>query len=117
MLDRRVSARCEAVLKPNCERYQLSLRQVIRIMPGEKAQMIHRDRWSWGRFLQGVEPQLNTIWALTDLTRESCTTQVAPRSSPPPPKFHNSRLRFDSKRSRARAGRPTRRRRDAAIGQ
>jgi hypothetical protein len=46
MLDRRVSALCEAVLKPNCERYQLHLGQVIRIMPGEKAQMIHRDRWA-----------------------------------------------------------------------
>lgn len=80
MLDRRVSALCEAVLKPNCERYQLHLGQVIRIMPGEKAQMIHRDRWAWGTFLQGIEPQLNTIWALTDFTRENGATQVAPGS-------------------------------------
>lgn len=80
ILDERIRALCDAVLKPHCERYQLHLGQVIRIMPGEKAQMIHRDRWAWGTFLTGIEPQLNTIWALSDFTRENGATQIVPGS-------------------------------------
>jgi ectoine hydroxylase-related dioxygenase (phytanoyl-CoA dioxygenase family) len=53
---------------------------VIRIMPGQEAQAIHRDRWAWGTHLKGVEPQLNTIWALTDFTVENGATQVIPAS-------------------------------------
>ena len=72
---------CDRVLLPNCERYQLHLGQVIRIMPGQAAQPIHRDRWAWGARLRGVEPQLNTIWALTDFTTDNGATQVVPGSS------------------------------------
>jgi hypothetical protein len=71
---------CEAFLKPNCERWQLHLGQVIRIMPGQEAQPIHRDRWAWGTHLKGVEPQLNTIWAVTDFRHENGATQVVPGS-------------------------------------
>lgn len=71
---------CERVLKPNCERWQLHLGQVIRIMPGQEAQPIHRDRWAWGPYMQGVEPQLNTIWAVSDFRRENGATQVVPGS-------------------------------------
>lgn len=78
--DARVLALCERVLKPHCERYQLHLGQVIRIMPGQPAQAIHRDRWAWGTHLKNIEPQLNTIWALTDFTRENGATQVIPGS-------------------------------------
>jgi ectoine hydroxylase-related dioxygenase (phytanoyl-CoA dioxygenase family) len=56
------------------------LGQVIRIMPGQGAQPIHRDRWAWGTYLKGIEPQLNTIWAVTDFRRENGATQVAPGS-------------------------------------
>ncbi|MDX2233456.1 MAG: phytanoyl-CoA dioxygenase family protein [Hyphomonadaceae bacterium] len=81
ILDARVRRLCDALLKPHCERYQLHLGQVIRIMPGQGAQPIHRDRWAWGTHLKDVEPQLNTIWALTDFTKENGTTQVIPGSS------------------------------------
>lgn len=80
VMDPRVLALCEALLKPNCLRYQLHLTQVIRIMPGQTAQPIHRDRWAWGRGLSHLEPQLNTIWALTDFTEENGATQVVPGS-------------------------------------
>lgn len=80
VMDARILALCEAVLKPNCHRYQLHLAQVIRIMPGQAAQAIHRDRWAWGRQMAGVEPQLNTIWALTDFTAQNGATQVIPGS-------------------------------------
>jgi len=76
--DARIQALCAHLLKPNCERWQLHLTQLIRIMPGQGAQPIHRDRWAWGAHLKGVEPQLNTIWALTDFTAENGATQVVP---------------------------------------
>jgi hypothetical protein len=71
---------CDAFLLPACERYQLHLTQAIRIMPGQGAQAIHRDRWAWGLHLRDVEPQLNTIWAVTDFTKENGATQVVPGS-------------------------------------
>lgn len=76
-----IRAICDGVLLPNCQRYQLHLTQLIRIMPGQPAQSIHRDRWAWGKHLQGVEPQLNTIWAVTDFTVENGATQVVPGST------------------------------------
>jgi ectoine hydroxylase-related dioxygenase (phytanoyl-CoA dioxygenase family) len=80
VMDARILALCDAVLKPNCHRYQLHLAQVIRIMPGQPAQAIHRDRWAWGRQMPGIEPQVNTIWALTDFTEANGATQVIPGS-------------------------------------
>jgi ectoine hydroxylase-related dioxygenase (phytanoyl-CoA dioxygenase family) len=68
-------------LSPWCARIQLHLSQIIRLKPGQPAQSIHRDRWAWGTYLQGVEPQLNTIWALTDFTEENGATQVVPGST------------------------------------
>lgn len=79
--DPRIARMCEHLLKANCERWQLHLTQLIRIMPGQGAQPIHRDRWAWGAHLKGIEPQLNTIWALTDFTVENGATQVVPGSS------------------------------------
>jgi hypothetical protein len=80
IMDRRVLALCDAFLGPHCHRYHLHLTQLIRIMPGQTAQAIHRDRWAWGRHLKGVEPQLNTIWALTEFTAANGATQVVPGS-------------------------------------
>ena len=71
---------CKKFLAPYCERVQLHLTQIIRIRPGEKAQAIHRDRWAWGRHLSHLEPQFNTIWAVTDFTAENGATQVVPGS-------------------------------------
>ncbi|MGA0838932.1 MAG: phytanoyl-CoA dioxygenase family protein [Pseudomonadales bacterium] len=68
-------------LAPYCNRIQLHLTQVIRLTPGQPAQAIHRDRWAWGTWLKGVEPQFNTIWALTDFTGENGATQVVPGST------------------------------------
>ena len=67
-------------LDPYCHRFQLHLTQIIRLMPGQGRQAIHRDRWAWGKYIQDVEPQLNTIWALSDFTAENGATQVVPGS-------------------------------------
>jgi len=86
VMDPLVRSMCDAVLLPNCERYQLHLTQVIRIMGGQGAQPIHRDRWAWGARLRGLEPQLNTIWALSPFTFENGATQVVPGSTDWPDK-------------------------------
>ena len=80
MADPRILALADGFLLPACERYQLHLGQVIRIRPGQKAQAIHRDRWAWGTHLAHLEPQLNTIWALTDFTQANGATVVVPGS-------------------------------------
>src|SRR5580698_9116431 len=72
---------CDTFLLPACDRYQLHLTQVIRIRPGQPRQPLHRDRLAWGGYLQAsIEPQFNTIWALTDFTEENGATQVVPGS-------------------------------------
>jgi ectoine hydroxylase-related dioxygenase (phytanoyl-CoA dioxygenase family) len=75
-----ILAACDVFLKRACDRYQLHLTQVIRIRPGQPRQPLHRDRLAWGGFLKEVEPQLNTIWAMTDFTEANGATQVAPGS-------------------------------------
>ncbi len=75
-----VVAAANKFLEPYCKRIQLHLTQIIRLKPGQGKQMIHRDRWAWGQYLQNVEPQFNTIWALTDFTEENGATQVVPGS-------------------------------------
>jgi ectoine hydroxylase-related dioxygenase (phytanoyl-CoA dioxygenase family) len=80
VLNPKVLEATRAFLEPYCARVQLHLAQIIRLSPGQPQQMIHRDRWAWGKYLQGVEPQFNTIWALSDFTRENGATQVVPGS-------------------------------------
>ena len=75
-----ILAACDSFLLRACDRYQLHLTQVIRIRPGQPRQALHRDRLAWGGFLKEVEPQLNTIWAMTDFTEENGATQVVPGS-------------------------------------
>jgi ectoine hydroxylase-related dioxygenase (phytanoyl-CoA dioxygenase family) len=59
----------------------LHLTQAITIHPGGEAQVLHRDREAWGDYLPlEIEPQLNTIWALTDFTRENGATRCVPGS-------------------------------------
>ncbi len=67
-------------LEPYCQRIQLHVSQIIRLKPGQGKQMMHRDRWAWGQYLKSVEPQFNTMWAMTDFTEENGATQVVPGS-------------------------------------
>lgn len=79
--DSRVLSAVETFLAPFCERIQLHLTQVIRLRPEQGAQPLHRDRQAWGLFLpKEIEPQLNTIWALTDFSIENGATRVVPGS-------------------------------------
>ncbi len=61
--------------------FQLNLTQIMRILPGEKAQGLHRDRYLWSRSLpREIEPQFNCMWALTNFTDENGATRVLPGS-------------------------------------
>ena len=79
LLDRRIRAICDQVLLPNCQRYQVNVTHIIRILPGESAQVMHRDRIAWSH-LKDIEPQLNTIWALSDFTKANGATRICPGS-------------------------------------
>lgn len=76
-----ILAACDLFLLPACDRYQLHLTQIIRIGPGQPKQVLHRDKLAWGGFIDSLEPQLNTIWAMTDFTEANGATQVVPGSA------------------------------------
>ena len=64
-------------LAPFASNFQLNLTQIMRILPGEKAQGLHRDRYLWSRSLaKEIEPMFNSMWALTDFTEENGATRV-----------------------------------------
>lgn len=64
-------AAAEHTILPHAKRLQVMATQVIRIGPGSVAQPWHRDREVWGKDLLGeqVEPQMASVWALTDFTK------------------------------------------------
>jgi hypothetical protein len=79
--DAKILSLVNTFLSPFCEKIQLHLSQMIRIKPGQPRQVLHRDRQAWGEFIPpSIEPQLNTIWALTDFSFENGATQVVPGS-------------------------------------
>ena len=77
---------------------QLHLTQVINIKPGQGTQPLHRDRLAWGGYIpNGIEPQFNTIWALTDFTEENGATRVVPGS----PHWDEDRRAQDNEKTQA----------------
>jgi len=71
----------EGFLTRHAENFQLNLTQIMRILPGQTAQTLHRDRYLWSRSLpREVEPMLNCMWALNDFTEENGATRVIPGS-------------------------------------
>ncbi|MFP6806319.1 MAG: phytanoyl-CoA dioxygenase family protein [Pseudomonadales bacterium] len=72
----------EKFLADFTKRIILHLTQTICIGPGGGAQTLHRDRLAWGEHLpKSIEPQFNTMWALTDFTTENGATRVVPGSN------------------------------------
>jgi hypothetical protein len=58
--------------------FQIDLTQLVDIGPGEPAQQIHRDQWSFDNFPfpRGFEAEISTMWAVTDFTEEMGATRV-----------------------------------------
>lgn len=76
-----ILASANEFLRPFTRKIILHLTQTIDIGPDAPAQEIHRDRYAWGTYLpREIEPQFNTIWALTDFTTENGATQCVPGS-------------------------------------
>jgi len=68
----------DLALGDHASTYQIDLTQLIDIGPGEAAQRIHRDRWSFDNypFPTGFEAEIATIWAVTDFTADMGATRV-----------------------------------------
>jgi ectoine hydroxylase-related dioxygenase (phytanoyl-CoA dioxygenase family) len=68
----------EAILCDHGSTFQIDLTQLVNIGPGEPAQMIHRDQWSFDHypFPRGFEAEISTMWALTEFTEEMGATRV-----------------------------------------
>jgi ectoine hydroxylase-related dioxygenase (phytanoyl-CoA dioxygenase family) len=79
-LDELMLALVGELLTPQCDWYQLSLSQAVRIHPGERQQVPHRDEEMWPCAKNGVEYLINVMWALSDFTEENGATWVWPRS-------------------------------------
>jgi len=65
-------------LGDHCSTFQVDLTQLVDIGPGEPAQRIHRDQWSFDHypFPTGFEAEIGTMWAATDFTEEMGATRV-----------------------------------------
>jgi ectoine hydroxylase-related dioxygenase (phytanoyl-CoA dioxygenase family) len=68
----------DLVLGDHASTFQIDLTQLVTIGPGEPAQMIHRDQWSFDRyqFPRGFEAEIATMWAVTDFTEEMGATRM-----------------------------------------
>jgi ectoine hydroxylase-related dioxygenase (phytanoyl-CoA dioxygenase family) len=71
----------DALLLPNCARYQLNIASILDRGPGAEAQLLHRDEEVWVH-LPTPRPivQVASVWALVDMTRENGATRVVPGS-------------------------------------
>jgi ectoine hydroxylase-related dioxygenase (phytanoyl-CoA dioxygenase family) len=68
----------DRVLGDHGSTFQIDLTQLVDIGPGEPAQMIHRDHWSFDNypFPTGFEAEVATMWAVTDFTEEMGATRM-----------------------------------------
>jgi ectoine hydroxylase-related dioxygenase (phytanoyl-CoA dioxygenase family) len=72
---------CDAILGPNCSRYQLNVAQVMDRGPGAEQQLLHRDEDVWVHLPRPhPEVELASVIALVDFTAELGATVVAPGS-------------------------------------
>ena len=81
LLDGLLLSIADAVLGPHCDWYQLNLTQAVRLHPGERRQVPHRDEEMWPCHKSGIEYLVNVMWALSDFTAENGATLLWPRSN------------------------------------
>lgn len=70
----------EAILLPHCSSIQVNGTQLIQIGPGEPEQVLHADDELWPVPKNGAEFMVNSMWALSDFTRENGATRMIPGS-------------------------------------
>lgn len=66
----------DQLLLPRCERYQLHVTMMTHIGPNETPQILHRDDGLLPFAHPGPEAICNTMWAMTDFTKENGATSV-----------------------------------------
>ena len=81
----------DQVLLPHCINYRIGSCTGIEILPGESAQVLHRDDGIYPLSIQGMELQVSAMWALTDFTIENGATHVLPGSHQGPPNSVSTR--------------------------
>ncbi len=74
-------AACDAILKPNCESYQLHVGSALVVGPGATMQMLHREDDAY-RFFKLPRPNLvlASMWAISDFTAANGATNLVPGS-------------------------------------
>ncbi len=72
---------CDAVLLPNCERYQLHVGSALVVGPGARVQVLHREDDTYP-FFEVPRPNLivASMWAITDFTAANGATNIVPGS-------------------------------------
>jgi ectoine hydroxylase-related dioxygenase (phytanoyl-CoA dioxygenase family) len=71
----------DAVLGPNCARFQLNIGHLLQRGPGAEDQWLHRDEAVWSDVPKpSPELQLASVIAFVDFTRENGATRVVPGS-------------------------------------
>lgn len=62
--------------------WRVGLTQIIDVGPGQEKQGVHRGNGLWVHDLagDGLDPQIESMWALTDFTKENGATHVIPGS-------------------------------------
>jgi len=72
---------CDAMLLPNCAKYQLCVTAALVPEPGAKAQALHREDGLWK--LPSPHPviEVATMWAISDFTTENGATHLVPGSN------------------------------------
>jgi ectoine hydroxylase-related dioxygenase (phytanoyl-CoA dioxygenase family) len=74
-------AACDAVLKPNCETYQLHVGSALVVGPGATMQILHREDDACP-FFKVTRPNLvlASMWAISDFTASNGATNLVPGS-------------------------------------
>ncbi len=75
-----VLAVADGVLKRHCISYRIGSSTAIEILPGEAAQVLHRDDDFYPIRIPGVEFQISAMFALDDFTVANGATRVVPGS-------------------------------------
>jgi ectoine hydroxylase-related dioxygenase (phytanoyl-CoA dioxygenase family) len=74
-------AACDAILKPNCVHYQVHATAALKIGPGAREQVLHREEDPY-QFFKVPRPRmiLASMWAITDFTAANGGTKIVPGS-------------------------------------
>lgn len=74
-------ALAEAILGPNCAKFQLNLGHLLQRGPGSEEQLLHRDEAVWSDVpVPHPELQLASVIAFVDFTRDNGATRIVPGS-------------------------------------